>query len=185
MFTNLLFFWVMKLQAVFGHTASRLAWLILLDILGLIFLTMIWAICSGNGLALWHFGGTLTSLNCSRTLEAEADNIELQFAAKACVGTKASSALMWWTGFANSFQGHLKLPEWLSTHLLMEMKLNTWILEYLRLSKLERSITAQYLLNQTQLLFKLNVNHFLEESKKEGLNITVKKQKTDTLPIQN
>lgn len=47
-----------------------------------------------------------------------------------------------------------------------------------------RSVIAHYLLDQTRLLFELRVNHFLEESEKEDLNITVKKQKMDTLPIE-
>ncbi|XP_020848790.1 metalloendopeptidase OMA1, mitochondrial isoform X3 [Phascolarctos cinereus] len=52
----------------------------------------------------------------SRTLEAEADRVGLQFAAKACVDVRASSVFWQQLEFADRILGEPKLPEWLSTH---------------------------------------------------------------------
>ena len=119
----------------------------------------------------------------SRTLEAKADSIGLQLAAKGCVGLRASSAFGQWMGFAESFHGHSKCPEWLSTHSSHGNEAG-YVNNFLSQAHKIRSVIAHYLLDQTRLLFELRVNHFLEESEKEDLNITVKKQKMDTLPIQ-
>ncbi|NXA48346.1 OMA1 Metalloendopeptidase, partial [Nothocercus julius] len=52
----------------------------------------------------------------SRTLEAEADKVGLQFAAKACVDVRASSVFWQQMELAETIQGQPKMPEWLSTH---------------------------------------------------------------------
>ncbi|XP_065784968.1 metalloendopeptidase OMA1, mitochondrial isoform X3 [Muntiacus reevesi] len=120
----------------------------------------------------------------SRTLEAEADKIGLQLAAKACVDVRASSVFWQQMEFAESLHGHPKLPEWLSTHPSHGN----------RAEHLDRLIPQALKIRETcncpplsgpdpRLLFKLSMKNFLE-AEKEDLNITVK-QKTDTLPIQN
>lgn len=52
----------------------------------------------------------------SRTLKAEADNVELLFAAKACVDIGASSAFWQLTEVTDNSHGHPNLPEWVSTY---------------------------------------------------------------------
>ncbi|XP_047583230.1 metalloendopeptidase OMA1, mitochondrial isoform X2 [Lutra lutra] len=76
-------------HAVLGHAAEKASLVHLLDFLGLIFLTMIWAICPRDSLALlgqWiqsKLQEYMFDRPYSRTLEAEADKIGLQLAAKA------------------------------------------------------------------------------------------------------
>ncbi|XP_030898040.1 metalloendopeptidase OMA1, mitochondrial isoform X3 [Leptonychotes weddellii] len=109
-------------HAVLGHAAEKASLVHLLDFLGLIFLIMIWAICPRDSLALlghWiqsKLQEYMFDRPYSRTLEAEADKIGLQLAAKACVDVRASSVFWQQMEFADSLQGHPKLPEWLSTH---------------------------------------------------------------------
>ncbi|KAM9110474.1 metalloendopeptidase OMA1, mitochondrial isoform 4-T6 [Megaptera novaeangliae] len=121
----------------------------------------------------------------SRTLEAEADKIGLQLAAKACVDVRASSVFWQQMEFAESLHGLPKLPEWLSTHPSHGN----------RAEHLDRLIPQALKIRETcncpplsgpdpRLLFKLSMKNFLEEAEKEDLNITVK-PKMDTLPIQN
>ncbi|XP_044920536.1 metalloendopeptidase OMA1, mitochondrial isoform X4 [Mustela putorius furo] len=75
-------------HAVLGHAAEKASLVHLLDFLGLIFLTMIWAICPRDSLALlgqWiqsKLQEYMFDRPYSRTLEAEADKIGLQLAAK-------------------------------------------------------------------------------------------------------
>lgn len=163
----------------------------LLDFLGLIFLTMIWAVCPRDSLAIlgqWlqsKLQEYLFSRPYSRTLEAEADKVGLQLAAKACVDVRASSVFWQQMELADSLSGNPKLPEWLSTHPSHGN----------RVEHLERLIPEALKIREVcncpplsgpdpRLLFKLTMKHFLEESEKEDLNITVKKQKVDTLPTQ-
>uniref|UniRef100_A0A8C0LY34 Metalloendopeptidase OMA1, mitochondrial n=1 Tax=Canis lupus familiaris TaxID=9615 RepID=A0A8C0LY34_CANLF len=121
----------------------------------------------------------------SRTLEAEADKIGLQLAAKACVDVRASSVFWQQMEFADSLQGYPKLPEWLSTHPSHGN----------RAERLDRLIPQALKIREIcncpplsgpdpRLLFKLSMKHFLEESEKENLKITAEKQKMDTLTIQ-
>ncbi|XP_077929207.1 metalloendopeptidase OMA1, mitochondrial isoform X2 [Halichoerus grypus] len=75
-------------HAVLGHAAEKASLVHLLDFLGLIFLIMIWAICPRDSLALlghWiqsKLQEYMFDRPYSRTLEAEADKIGLQLAAK-------------------------------------------------------------------------------------------------------
>ncbi|XP_054429824.1 metalloendopeptidase OMA1, mitochondrial isoform X2 [Pteronotus mesoamericanus] len=75
-------------HAVLEHAAEKASVVHLLDFLSLIFLTMIWAICPRDSLAIlgqWlqsKLQEYLFSRPYSRTLEAEADKIGLQLAAK-------------------------------------------------------------------------------------------------------
>ncbi|KAI4580080.1 hypothetical protein MJT46_001448 [Ovis ammon polii x Ovis aries] len=177
-------------HAVLEHAAEKASLVHLLDFLGLIFLTMIWAICPRDSLALlgqWiqsKLQEFLFDRPYSRTLEAEADKIGLQLAAKACVDVRASSVFWQQMEFAESLHGHPKLPEWLSTHPSHGN----------RAEHLDRLIPQALKIRETcncpplsgpdpRLLFKLSMKNFLE-AEKEDLNITVK-QKVDALPIQN
>ncbi|XP_004679108.1 PREDICTED: metalloendopeptidase OMA1, mitochondrial [Condylura cristata] len=179
-------------HAVLGHAAEKASLVHLLDFLGLIFLTMIWAICPRDSLAL--LGQWLQSKlqeymfdrPYSRTLEAEADKIGLQFAAKACVDVRASSVFWQQMEFAEKRSGHPKLPEWLSTHPSHGNRaehLDRLIPQALKIREICNCPPLSG--PDPRLLFKLSMKNFLEESEKEDLNITVKKQKMDTLPVQN
>lgn len=178
-------------HAVLGHAAEKASLVHLLDFLGMIFLTMIWAICPRDSLAVlgqWiqsKLQEYMFDRPYSRTLEAEADKIGLQLAAKACVDVRASSVFWQQMEFSESLHGYPKLPEWLSTHPSHGNRA-----EYL-----DRLIPQALKLREVcncpplsgpdpRLLFRLTVKHFLEDSEEEDLNITVKKQKTDALPIQ-
>ncbi|XP_036033065.1 metalloendopeptidase OMA1, mitochondrial isoform X3 [Onychomys torridus] len=178
-------------HAVLGHAAEKASLVHLLDFLGMIFLTMIWAVCPRDSLALlgqWiqsKLQEYMFDRPYSRTLEAEADKIGLQLAAKACVDVRASSVFWQQMEFSESLHGHPKLPEWLSTHPSHGN----------RAEHLDRLIPQALKLREVcncpplsgpdpRLLFKLTVKRFLEDSGKEDLNNTVKKQKMDVLPIQ-
>ncbi|XP_048207376.1 metalloendopeptidase OMA1, mitochondrial isoform X2 [Perognathus longimembris pacificus] len=75
-------------HAVLGHAAEKASLVHLLDFLGMIFLTMIWAICPRDSFAIlgqWiqsKFQEFMFDRPYSRTLESEADKIGLQLAAK-------------------------------------------------------------------------------------------------------
>ncbi|KAM5248577.1 metalloendopeptidase OMA1, mitochondrial [Ctenodactylus gundi] len=178
-------------HAVLGHAAEKASLVHLLDFLGMIFLTMIWAICPRDSLAVlgqWiqsKFQEYMFDRPYSRTLEAEADEIGLLLAAKACVDVRASSVFWQQIEFADRLQGHPKLPEWLSTHPSHGN----------RVEHLDRLIPQALKIREVcncpplsgpdpRLVFKLSMKHFLEESENEDLNITVKKQKMDPLPVQ-
>ncbi|XP_032157556.1 metalloendopeptidase OMA1, mitochondrial isoform X3 [Mustela erminea] len=121
----------------------------------------------------------------SRTLEAEADKIGLQLAAKACVDVRASSVFWQQMEFADSLQGHPKLPEWLSTHPSHGNRaehLDRLIPQALKIREICNCPPLSG--PDPRLLFKLSMKHFLEESEKEDLKVTAEKQKMDTLTIQ-
>ncbi|XP_065513958.1 metalloendopeptidase OMA1, mitochondrial isoform X2 [Caloenas nicobarica] len=109
-------------HAVLEHAAEKASLVHFLDFLSLIFLTMIWAICPRDSLAVvgqWIQGKLqefMFDRPYSRTLEAEADKVGLQFAAKACADVRASSVFWQQMELAETIQGQPKLPEWLSTH---------------------------------------------------------------------
>ncbi|XP_069934539.1 metalloendopeptidase OMA1, mitochondrial isoform X3 [Oryctolagus cuniculus] len=179
-------------HAVLGHAAEKASLVHLLDFLGMIFLTMIWAICPRDSLALlgqWiqsKLQEYIFDRPYSRTLEAEADKIGLQLAAKACVDVRASSVFWQQMEFADSLHGHPKLPEWLSTHPSHGNRaehLDRLIPQALKIR--EKCNCPPLSGPDPRLLFKLSMKHFLEESEKEDRNTTTaKKQKTDPLPIQ-
>ncbi|XP_041508391.1 metalloendopeptidase OMA1, mitochondrial [Microtus oregoni] len=178
-------------HAVLGHAAEKASLVHLLDFLGMIFLTMIWAVCPRDSLALlgqWiqsKLQEYVFDRPYSRTLEAEADKIGLQLAAKACVDVRASSVFWQQMEFSERLYGYPKLPEWLSTHPSHGN----------RAEHLDRLIPQALKLREVcncpplsgpdpRLLFQLTMKHFLEDSEKEDLNITVKKQKPDAPLIQ-
>ena len=49
------------MHTVPGHAVEKTSWVDLLDLLGLIFLTVVWAICSE---IIWHLGDSSDSLDC-------------------------------------------------------------------------------------------------------------------------
>lgn len=179
-------------HAVLGHAAEKASFVHLLDFLGLIFLTMIWAVCPRDSLALlgqWiqsKLQEYMFDRPYSRTLEAEADKVGLQLAAKACVDVRASSVFWQQMEFTDGLYGHPKLPEWLSTHPSHGNRaehLDRLIPQALKIREICNCPPLSG--PDPRVLFKLSMKHFLEESEKEDLNITVKKQKVDTLPTQN
>lgn len=178
-------------HAVLGHAAEKASMVHLLDFLGMIFLTMIWAVCPRDSLAVlgqWiqsKLQEYMFDRPYSRTLEAEADKIGLQLAAKACVDVRASSVFWQQMELSDSLHGYPRLPEWLSTHPSHGNRA-----EYL-----DRLIPQALELREAcncpplsgpdpRLLFKLTVKRFLEDFETEDLNITAKKQKMDAVPTQ-
>nr|XP_055205850.1 metalloendopeptidase OMA1, mitochondrial isoform X2 [Gorilla gorilla gorilla]XP_055205853.1 metalloendopeptidase OMA1, mitochondrial isoform X2 [Gorilla gorilla gorilla]XP_055205873.1 metalloendopeptidase OMA1, mitochondrial isoform X2 [Gorilla gorilla gorilla] len=162
----------------------------LLDFLGMIFLTMIWAICPRDSLALlcqWiqsKLQEYMFNRPYSRKLEAEADKIGLLLAAKACADIRASSVFWQQMEFVDSLHGQPKMPEWLSTHPSHGNRVEHLDRLIPQALKIREMCNCPPLSNpDPRLLFKLSMKHFLEESEKEDLNIT-KKEKMDTLPIQ-
>uniref|UniRef100_A0A8C8ZS48 Metalloendopeptidase OMA1, mitochondrial n=1 Tax=Prolemur simus TaxID=1328070 RepID=A0A8C8ZS48_PROSS len=183
-------------HAVLGHAAEKASLVHLLHFLGMIFLTMIWAICPQDSLAIlgqW-IQSKLQEYICliDHTVEhwkAEADKIRLQLAAKACakacVDVRASSVFWKQMEFADSLHGHPKLPEWLSTHPSHGNRaehLDRLIPQALKIREICNCPPLSG--PDPRLLFKLSMKHFLEEPEKEDLNTTVKKQKMATSSTQ-
>ncbi|XP_014376352.1 metalloendopeptidase OMA1, mitochondrial isoform X2 [Alligator sinensis] len=110
----------------------------------------------------------------SRTLEAEADKVGLQLAAKACVDVRASSVFWQQMELAETIQGQPKLPEWLSTHPSHENRaehLDRLIPEALQLRESCKcpSLSGP----DPRLIFRLNMQHLLKASKdRESQNAT-------------
>ncbi|KAM6129250.1 metalloendopeptidase OMA1, mitochondrial [Phoenicopterus ruber ruber] len=159
-------------HAVLEHAAEKASLVHFLDFLSLIFLTMIWAICPRDSLAVvgqWiqsKLQEFMFDRPYSRTLEAEADKVGLRFAAKACVDVRASSVFWQQMELAETIQGQPKLPEWLSTHPSHENRaehLDRLIPEAL---KIRESCNCPSLSGpDPRLIFKLNMQHLLESSK--------------------
>ncbi|XP_045147887.1 metalloendopeptidase OMA1, mitochondrial isoform X2 [Echinops telfairi] len=163
----------------------------LLDFLGMIFLTMIWAICPRDSLALlgqWiqsKLQEYMFDRPYSRTLEAEADRIGLQLAAKACVDVRASSVFWQQMEFADRLLGHPRLPEWLSTHPSHGNRAEHLDRLIPQALKIRDACNCPALSEaDPRLVFRLTMKHLLEESEREDLNITVKRQKPAALPTQ-
>ncbi|XP_025890473.1 metalloendopeptidase OMA1, mitochondrial isoform X1 [Nothoprocta perdicaria] len=159
-------------HAVLEHAAEKASLVHFLDFLSLIVLTMIWAICPRDSLAIvgqWiqsKLQEFIFDRPYSRTLEAEADKVGLQFAAKACVDVRASSVFWQQMELAETIQGQPKMPEWLSTHPSHENRaehLDRLIPEAL---KIRESCNCPSLSGpDPRLIFKLNMQHLLESSK--------------------
>ncbi|XP_005423020.1 metalloendopeptidase OMA1, mitochondrial [Geospiza fortis] len=163
-------------HAVLEHAAEKASLVHFLDFLSLIFLTMIWAICPRDSLAVvgqWiqsKLQEFMFDRPYSRTLEAEADKVGLQFAAKACVDVRASSVFWQQMELAEAIQGQPKVPEWLSTHPSHENRaehLDRLIPEAL---KIRENCNCPSLSGpDPRLIFRLNMQHLLESSKGRGL----------------
>ncbi|KFO20824.1 Metalloendopeptidase OMA1, mitochondrial [Fukomys damarensis] len=162
----------------------------LLDFLGMIFLTMIWAICPRDSLAIlgqWvqsKLQEYMFDRPYNRTLETEADKIGLQLAAKACVDVRASSVFWQQMEITDILHGHPKLPEWLSTHPSHGNRaehLDSLIPEALKIREFCNCPPLSG--PDPRLLFKLSMKNFCEELEKDR-NTTFKQQKMDPLPTQ-
>ncbi|KAM7410313.1 hypothetical protein PAMA_001655 [Pampus argenteus] len=109
-------------HALLGHSAEQASLSHVVDLLSVVLLTAIWAVCPRDSLALlgqW-VQGKLTELMFnrpySRKLEAEADQVGLQLAAKACADVRASPVFWQQMEIRDQLTGEPALPEWLSTH---------------------------------------------------------------------
>ncbi|XP_030350581.1 metalloendopeptidase OMA1, mitochondrial isoform X2 [Strigops habroptila] len=172
-------------HAVLEHAAEKASLVHLLDFLSLIFLTMIWAICPRDSLAVvgqWlqsKLQEFMFDRPYNRTLEAEADKVGLQFAAKACVDVRASSVFWQQMELAETIQGQPKLPEWLSTHPSHENRaehLDRLIPEAL---KIRESCNCPSLSGpDPRLIFKLNMQHLLESSKNQEAPNSTKRDRS-------
>ncbi|XP_028260667.1 metalloendopeptidase OMA1, mitochondrial [Parambassis ranga] len=109
-------------HALLGHSAEQASLSHVVDLLSLVLLTAIWAMCPRDSLALlgqW-VQGKLTELMFSRPysrkLEAEADEVGLQLAAKACADVRAGPVFWQQMEIRDQLTGESSFPEWLSTH---------------------------------------------------------------------
>ncbi|KAM6962450.1 metalloendopeptidase OMA1, mitochondrial [Aplochiton taeniatus] len=109
-------------HAVMGHSAEQASMSHVIDFLSLILLTAIWAVCPRDSLAVlgqWIQGKLvqfLFSRPYSRKLEAEADQVGLQMAAKACADVRAGPVFWQQMELTDQLTGEPTIPEWLSTH---------------------------------------------------------------------
>ncbi|XP_076873373.1 metalloendopeptidase OMA1, mitochondrial [Brachyhypopomus gauderio] len=109
-------------HALIGHAAEQASMSHVVDLLSLILLTMIWAICPRDSLAVlghWIQGKLVQYLfdhPYSRRLEAEADQVALRLAAKACADVRAGPVFWQQMELSDQMRGLPAAPEWLSTH---------------------------------------------------------------------
>ncbi|XP_056133419.1 metalloendopeptidase OMA1, mitochondrial [Lampris incognitus] len=109
-------------HALLGHSAEQASLSHVVDFLSLILLTAIWAICPRDSLAVlgqWIQGKLVQlmfSRPYSRKLEAEADKVGLQLAAKACADVRAGPVFWQQMEITDQLRGDPVIPEWLSTH---------------------------------------------------------------------
>ncbi|XP_029683513.1 metalloendopeptidase OMA1, mitochondrial isoform X2 [Takifugu rubripes] len=109
-------------HALLGHSAEQASLSHILDLLSLILLSAIWALCPRDSLAvLGHWvqqklSQLMFSRPYSRKLEAEADQVGLQLAAKACADVRAGPVFWQQMEIRDQLSGEPSLPEWLSTH---------------------------------------------------------------------
>ncbi|XP_053469946.1 metalloendopeptidase OMA1, mitochondrial [Ictalurus furcatus] len=109
-------------HALIGHAVEQASLSHVLDLLSMILLTMIWAICPRDSLALlgqWIQGILVKILfdrPYSRKLEAEADQVGLQLAAKACVDVRAGPVFWQQMELFDQLKEEPTMPEWFSTH---------------------------------------------------------------------
>ncbi|XP_068599635.1 metalloendopeptidase OMA1, mitochondrial [Brachionichthys hirsutus] len=109
-------------HAMLGHSAEQASLSHVVDLLSLILLTAIWAVCPRDSLALlgqWVQGKLsqlIFSRPYSRKLEAEADQVGLQLAAKACADVRAGPVFWQQMEIRAQMSGGPVIPEWLSTH---------------------------------------------------------------------
>ncbi|XP_054645408.1 metalloendopeptidase OMA1, mitochondrial isoform X2 [Dunckerocampus dactyliophorus] len=109
-------------HALLGHAAEQASLTHVVDLLSVVLLTAIWAVCPRDSLALlgqWA-QDKLTQLMFnrpySRKLEAEADQVGLQLAAKACADVRAGPVFWQQMEIRDQLSGEVSLPQWLSTH---------------------------------------------------------------------
>ncbi|NXF98032.1 OMA1 Metalloendopeptidase, partial [Eubucco bourcierii] len=176
-------------HAVLEHAAEKASLVHFLDFLSLIFLTLIWAICPRDSLAVvgqWiqsKLKEFVFARPYSRLLEAEADKVGLELAAKACVDIRASSVFWQQMELARNIQGDPKLPEWLSTHPSHENRaehLDRLIPEAL---KIRESCNCPSLSGpDPRLVFKRNIQYLLELSKDQETSHATKQELSKPKP---
>ncbi|XP_009900480.2 metalloendopeptidase OMA1, mitochondrial [Dryobates pubescens] len=176
-------------HAVLEHAAEKASLVHFLDFLSLIFLTLIWAICPRDSLAVvgqWiqsKLKEFVFARPYSRILEVEADKVGLELAAKACVDVRASSVFWQQMELARSIQGEPKLPEWLSTHPSHENRaehLDRLIPEAL---KIRESCNCPSLSGpDPRLVFKRNIQYLLELSKDQETSNSTKQELSKPKP---
>ncbi|XP_030626578.1 metalloendopeptidase OMA1, mitochondrial [Chanos chanos] len=109
-------------HALIGHSAEQATMSHVVDLLSLILLTAIWAVCPRDSLAAlgqWIQGKLVQFMfdrPYSRKLEAEADQVGLQLAAKACADVRAGPVFWQQMEISDQLRGEPTIPEWLSTH---------------------------------------------------------------------
>lgn len=109
-------------HALLGHAAEQASLSHVVDLLSLVLLTAIWAVCPRDSLALlgqWvqdKLSQLMFSRPFSRKLEAEADEVGLQLAAKACADVRAGPVFWRQMEIREQLTGEPTLPEFLSTH---------------------------------------------------------------------
>lgn len=109
-------------HALIGHAAEQASLSHVVELLSLVLLTAIWAICPRDSLAAlghWIQGKLVQFLfdrPFSRKLEAEADQVGLQMAAKACADVRAGPVFWEQMEIIDQLSGQTTIPEWLSTH---------------------------------------------------------------------
>ncbi|XP_038572354.1 metalloendopeptidase OMA1, mitochondrial [Micropterus salmoides] len=109
-------------HALLGHSAEQASLSHVVDLLSLILLTAIWAVCPRDSLALlaqWvqdKLSQLMFTRPYSRKLEAEADQVGLQLAAKACADVRAGPVFWQQMDIRDQLKGEPTFPEWLSTH---------------------------------------------------------------------
>uniref|UniRef100_A0A3P8XPP6 Metalloendopeptidase OMA1, mitochondrial n=1 Tax=Esox lucius TaxID=8010 RepID=A0A3P8XPP6_ESOLU len=109
-------------HAVLGHSAEQASLSHAVDFLSLIMLTAIWALCPRDSLAVlgqWiqtKLKQFMLDQPYSRKLEAEADQVGLQLAAKACADVRAGPVFWQQMEINDQLTGEPTIPEWLSTH---------------------------------------------------------------------
>ncbi|XP_026201164.1 metalloendopeptidase OMA1, mitochondrial isoform X2 [Anabas testudineus] len=109
-------------HAILAHSAEQASLSHVVDLLSLILLTAVWAVCPRDSLAVlgqWvqnKLTELMFSRPYSRKLEAEADQVGLQLAAKACADVRAGPVFWQQMEVIGQLNGEPVLPEWLSTH---------------------------------------------------------------------
>nr|E9QBI7.1 RecName: Full=Metalloendopeptidase OMA1, mitochondrial; Short=zfoma1; AltName: Full=Overlapping with the m-AAA protease 1 homolog; Flags: Precursor [Danio rerio] len=109
-------------HALIGHAAEQASLSHVVELLSLVLLTAIWAVCPRDSLAAlghWIQGKLVQFLfdrPFSRKLEAEADQVGLQMAAKACADVRAGPVFWEQMEIFDQLSGQPTMPEWLSTH---------------------------------------------------------------------
>lgn len=109
-------------HAILGHSAEQASLSHVVDLLSVVLLTAIWAVCPKDSLALvgqWaqdKLKELMFSRPYSRKLESEADQVGLQLAAKACADVRAGPVFWQQMEIRDQLTGEPDFPEWLSTH---------------------------------------------------------------------
>ncbi|XP_062858566.1 metalloendopeptidase OMA1, mitochondrial [Trichomycterus rosablanca] len=109
-------------HALIGHAAEQASLSHMVDLLSIFLLTMIWAVCPRDSLAVlghWVQGRLVQFMfdrPFSRKLEAEADEVGMKLAAKACADVRAAQVFWQMMELNDILSGEPTIPEWLSTH---------------------------------------------------------------------